>query len=76
MQSQLIFVTRLWRKHVGVWPGFALSLNVKRQKPAEGAFWNELKLTDKPHSFIESGVDSHSFHTLQKAKTPPRRGFL
>jgi hypothetical protein len=42
--------------------------------PAEAGFWNKFKLTDKPQSFIESGVDSHSFHELKEAKTPPRQG--
>jgi hypothetical protein len=35
-----------------------------------------LKLADKPRSFIESGVDSHSSRLAQIAKTPPKRGFV
>ncbi|PAN81184.1 hypothetical protein CIW65_21180 [Enterobacter cloacae] len=46
------------------------------KNPAEAGFSNKLKLTDKPRSFIESGVDSHSSLLAQIAKTPPKRGFL
>ena len=45
-----------------------------KEKPAEAGFYKKLKLTDKPRSFIESGVDSHSSHLAQIAKTPPKRG--
>ncbi|MFP2349090.1 hypothetical protein, partial [Enterobacter ludwigii] len=33
-----------------------------------------MKLTDKPRSFIESGVDSHSSRLAQIAKTPAEAG--
>jgi hypothetical protein len=54
----------------------------EKQNPAEAGFCKKVKLTDKPRSFIESGVDSHSSlstlssHYAQIVKTPPKRGIV
>ncbi|WP_230684147.1 hypothetical protein, partial [Enterobacter ludwigii] len=53
-----------------------ISFSADSKNPAEAGFCKKLKLTDKPRSFIESGVDSHSSHLVQIAKTPPKRGFV
>jgi hypothetical protein len=58
-------------------PGKNKPQTLKSKNPAGAGFFTEwLKLTGKPRSFIESGVDSHSSHLAQKAKTPPERGFV
>ena len=55
------------------WHLLAIS-KADKKKPAEAGFCKKLKLADKPRSFIESGVDSHSSRLAQIAKTPPKRG--
>ncbi|TKK18883.1 hypothetical protein EcCFBP13530_11090 [Enterobacter cancerogenus] len=57
-------------------PTDSKSCSADSKNPAEAGFFKTLKLTDKPRSFIESGVDSHSSHLVYIAKTPPRRGSL
>ncbi|MEB7600826.1 hypothetical protein [Raoultella terrigena] len=59
---------------------FCLILCAESKNPAEAGFSEELKLTAKPRSFHEErrgqsfALSVPSF--AQKAKTPPKRGFL
>jgi hypothetical protein len=45
------------------------------KNPAEAGFCKELKLTDKPRSFENSVVDSHSSSRRPESKNPAEAGF-